>query len=106
MSQLDNARAVVATWHRGDHVNSWAEPARSMRPDQLTRAFANECTQLSRQLDAAADRLSLLGFLPGHSSMRRLREQASKLAREANRSFEWADHLTEAINELAIKDAP
>lgn len=100
MSQADNARAVVATWRRGDHEKMWAAPAIGLPPSTLTEHYAGELQWLSEMTDAAANRLQLLGYLPSHTSVRSLRDQASVWAQAANRSREWAAALLEAEKEV------
>jgi hypothetical protein len=101
VTMLDNARAVVTTWRRGDHVKAWASPAIGLPPSTLTYAWADELQRLSAACDDAANRLRLLGYLPSHSSMRELRSQASVWASAANRSRQWGAALLEAESELS-----
>lgn len=101
MTMLDNARAVVTTWRRGDHTTSWAAPAIGLPPSTLTYAYADELQRLCAAYDDAANRLQLMGYLPSHASIRQLRSHASAWAHEANRARQWGAALLEAEAEPA-----
>ena len=99
MPMLDNARAVVATWRSGVDETYWKAPAIGMPTSTLSRAYAAELQRLAIAFDEAADRLQLMGFLPPHTSVRDLRNEASRFAHRATRAFEWADALFAAEQE-------
>lgn len=94
-----NARSVVTTWRKGDHLHAWGAAAADRPPSETNRCAARAFTAVAETADHQADVLQDLGFLPGHEIMRELRGIASKAAHRANRAAAWANELEEAERE-------
>jgi hypothetical protein len=94
--QQRNARTVIQTWRRGDHIQHWRPAAHNKTPAQLFTDAALAFQTVRETADHAADRLVELGFVNSHSEVAELRKIASLAAQRSTRHFQWAAELAEA----------
>lgn len=91
--EIRNARAVLATWRRGDHLHAWGPAAHDSPPSVIARATVDAWVAVQQAADLQADTLIASGFLPGHAAIRELRGVASTAADRATRTLAWTNAL-------------